>query len=347
MIKIIDNTSVTEWDRLVKTFDNYDVYYLNGYVQAFKINGDGEPFLLYAEHNSARCMCVFLKRIILSDKLDRQYYDLTTPYGYGGFVFEKNSHDTDNIILLQEIIKYFYSFDIVSAFIRWHPILNNAHSADEVIPIINIGQTVHIDTSMNVNIWDNIACKNRTAIRNSIKKGVSINHSNDARMFSVFKEIYDATMLKDNASSYYFFKKEFYDSISNDLRNNYEIFYAQVDDEIISMAIMLHSNKFMHYHLSGIKTEYRSYNATNLLLYEAAKWAQQNGFNCLHLGGGLGAAHDNLYRFKKAFNRANDNNFYISKLVINHNIYNKLVNERIDIDAKFNIDSSYFPLYRS
>lgn len=345
MIKIIDNSSSVLWDNIVKSFDNYDIYYLHGYVQAFKINGDGEPFLLYAENDSTKCICVFLRRHIISTALEKSYYDLITPYGYGGFIFNNNSRDKDR--LLQEIIKYLYSSNIVSAFIRWHPLLNNALSSNDVLSPINIGQTVHIDTSIGVNIWDNVSCKNRTAIRNAIKKGVTINHSTESSLFYVFQEIYNATMAKDNATPYYFFKQEFYNSIAHDLHNNYELFYAQVGDNIISMAIMLHSNKFMHYHLSGTKTEYRSYNATNLLLYKAALWAQQNGFESIHLGGGLGAAQDNLYRFKKAFNRNKDNSFYISKLIINQDIYNKLVHERINIDTDFNSDSSFFPLYRS
>ena len=43
MIKIYSIEEAKKWDELVRTFANYDVYYLSGYVKAFQIHGDGEP----------------------------------------------------------------------------------------------------------------------------------------------------------------------------------------------------------------------------------------------------------------------------------------------------------------
>ena len=37
------------WDKIVKSFKDYDVYWLSGYVKAFKIHGDGEPLLFFYE----------------------------------------------------------------------------------------------------------------------------------------------------------------------------------------------------------------------------------------------------------------------------------------------------------
>lgn len=36
-----------KWDEIVKSFKNYDVYWLSGYVRAFEINGDGQPLLFF------------------------------------------------------------------------------------------------------------------------------------------------------------------------------------------------------------------------------------------------------------------------------------------------------------
>jgi len=35
------------WNEIVSSFKQHDVYYLNGYVKAFQIHGDGEPLLYY------------------------------------------------------------------------------------------------------------------------------------------------------------------------------------------------------------------------------------------------------------------------------------------------------------
>ena len=63
----VDNPN---WDEIVKTFPDYDVYYLNGYVRPFMIHGDGEPILLYYESDTLRAIYVFMKK-----SLTDNYYD--------------------------------------------------------------------------------------------------------------------------------------------------------------------------------------------------------------------------------------------------------------------------------
>ena len=47
MIKIYDITKRKEWDEVVRSFAEYDVYYLSEYVRASEIHGDEEPQLLF------------------------------------------------------------------------------------------------------------------------------------------------------------------------------------------------------------------------------------------------------------------------------------------------------------
>ena len=82
------------WDALVRTFLNYDVYYLSGYVKAFQLHGDGEPLLFYGEADGVRGINVVMKRDIAADphfagSLPADtYFDFATPYGYGGWLLE-------------------------------------------------------------------------------------------------------------------------------------------------------------------------------------------------------------------------------------------------------------------
>ena len=55
------------WDTLVRGFSNYDVYYLSGYVKAFRLHGDGEPLLFYGEADGVRGINVVMKRDIAAD----------------------------------------------------------------------------------------------------------------------------------------------------------------------------------------------------------------------------------------------------------------------------------------
>ena len=150
----------------------------------------------------------------------------------------------------------------------------------------------------------------------------------------------------DNAIDYYYFPKAFYESIHNDLSDNYELFYATLGNEIIAMSIIIFANGKMHYHLSGSKYKYREFAPSNLLLYQAALWGCKQGFKVFHLGGGVGSGEDNLYKFKAAFNRNSDYQFSIGKQIFNEKLYNRLVQMRVAYDADFNLTSTFFPLYR-
>ena len=89
MIQIYDMTQREEWDEIVRSFAEYDVYYLSGYVCAFEIHGDGEPQMFYYEDNGLRGMYVYMKRKTAVEGV----YDSITPYGYGGFLLEGNQSE--------------------------------------------------------------------------------------------------------------------------------------------------------------------------------------------------------------------------------------------------------------
>jgi hypothetical protein len=65
------------------------------------------------------------------------------------------------------------------------------------------------------------------------------------------------------------------------------------------------------------------------------------------MGGGVGLRHDSLYAFKKAFNRGDDLNYYVGKRVFDKHKYDYLVQQRINEDPLFNIQTGFFPLYRA
>ena len=353
MFKIINDENIKLWDSIVCSFNEYDVYYLNGYVKSFQLHGDGKPVLLYYESESLRGISAMMMRDISNDKEfnsvleSGRYYDLITPYGYGGFIFEGNFTDSEESIFKQEYFNFLKDNHIVSAFFRFHPKLENANYMRNIVNVIDLGETIDMDLSSSEVIWTNIISKNRNVIRKAQKFGVEIKHGKGISYLNQFIDIYNATMDKDNANPYYYFNKEFYQSIDDDLNENYEVFYAEYEGNIISMSIIIFANNKMHYHLSGSIQEYRNLASSNLLLYKAAEWGATQGFKTFHMGGGLGSGEDNLFKFKQAFNRNSDNQFSIGKQISNTEIYNKLVSIRKENDESFDESSSFFPLYRS
>ena len=237
--------------------------------------------------------------------------------------------------------------NIVDNFVRYHPVLANAVPMKTCSDVIDLGKTVAMDLTSEEVIWKNIHSKNRNMIRKAEKNGIVIKHGQGLELFDDFIKIYNATMDKDNAEAYYYFKPEFYKSIHEDLKDNYEMFWAEYEGKIIAMSIMIFANGRLNYHLSGSDLQYRNLAPSNLLLYKAAMWGMEKGMNTFHLGGGVGSGEDNLYKFKIAFNRFSDCQFSIAKHVFDNEKYDELVAERASRDAEFDKESKFFPLYRS
>lgn len=343
MIQIFNISQAKEWDELVRSFANYDVYYLSGYVKAFQIHGDGEPQLFYYNENGLRGIYVHMKRNTTIEGV----YDSITPYGYGGFLLEGDDSDENMNALWKAYVEKMKSENIVDNFVRYHPVLANAVPMKACSDVIDLGKTVSMDLTSEEVIWKNIHSKNRNMIRKAEKNGIVIKHGQGLELFDDFIKIYNATMDKDNAEPYYYFKPEFYKSINEDLKDNYEMFWAEYDDKIIAMSIMIYANGRLNYHLSGSDLQYRNLAPSNLLLYKAAMWGMEKGMKTFHLGGGVGSGEDNLYKFKIAFNRFSDCQFSIAKHIFDNEKYDELVAERASRDAGFDKESKFFPLYRS
>lgn len=331
-----------EWDNIVKSFANYDIYYLRGYVRAFQIHGDGLPELMYYDTPALRAIYVYMKR-----KVADGWYDIVTPYGYGGLLFDGEPDENSLRTFNNEFMACMKSGRIVDNFVRFHPVLGNADINRSICDVIDLGQTILIDLESEETVWANFTSKNRNMIRKAEKNGIEIKHGKGMELFDKFVGIYNQTMDHDKAADYYYFKREFYETIDRDLKANYEMFYAVYNGEIIAMSIMLFANGNMHYHLSGSLFDYRGFAPTNLLLYHAALWGVSQGFRFLHLGGGIGSGRDSLYRFKEGFNRSRSLQFSVGKQIFCEDKYNELVEKRKAEDEGFDETSSYFPLYRS
>jgi hypothetical protein len=316
---------------------------LSGYVKAFYIHGDGDPFLLYYEGDGLRAIYVYMRRPTAIEGV----YDSVTPYGYGGVLFEGDASEENKAAFWQEYLATMEQEHIVDNFVRYHPVLKNAVPMKPISNVIDLGKTIAMDLATPELIWDNINSKNRNMIRKAEKNGIVIEHGQGMDLFEKFIEMYNSTMDKDHAEEYYYFKLPFYESIHNDLRDNYEMFYAVYEGKIIAMSIMIFANGRMNYHLSGSDIEFRNLAPSNLLLYKAALWGSEQGFKTFHLGGGVGSGEDNLYKFKAAFNKNSDYRFSIGKQIFNQERYDELVKLRRESDPIFDENSQYFPLYRA
>lgn len=351
MLTIIDAKDIKTWNDTVKSFKKWDVYYTHEYAFSFKIHGDGEPLLLLYEDevdNSRFCYVVMKNDIseaeCFKNAIEKgKYYDIETPYGYGGPL-------TDNVISKQaeetfkkEMYAYCQNNNIVSQFVRFHPLLENYNLMDNYFETRYLRDTIYMDTSSVETIWRNIESKNRNMIRKAQKNGVSIEIASIGENKD-FIQLYNQTMKKNQASDYYFFEEDYF-SYLKQMKEEACIFYAMYEGKPISAAIMFYNDKYMHYHLSGSDIEYRNLASSNLLLYEAAVWASEKGIEKFHLGGGM-YPDDSLFGFKKQFNRNDRTKFVVGRTIFMTEKYNELMSIRKELDEQFDMYNSNLIQYR-
>ncbi|MCI8513124.1 MAG: peptidoglycan bridge formation glycyltransferase FemA/FemB family protein [Lachnospiraceae bacterium] len=342
-LRVYSIEQCTEWDEIVKSFKNYDVYWLSGYVKAFQIHGDGEPVLFFYEDLNCRGINAVMKRDISKDKHfvgvveSNIWFDFVTPYGYGGWIIEGE----ENADLFSAYEEWCLDHNIISEFVRYHPVIKNYKDGAMFYDTVSLGGTIAMDISSTEAIWSNLKSKNRNMVRKAKRAGVEIYNGRYPQIYEEFRNIYNGTMDKDDAEPYYYFGTEFYQSLLNDLSTEAQVFYAELNHKVIATSIILGVNHRLNYHLSGSLREYQNLAPTNLLLYQAALWGCANGYTTFHLGGGVGCREDSLYKFKKAFYRGESCCFYIGKKLYAEHKYNELVNMRSDIR-----DDGFFPLYR-
>jgi predicted N-acyltransferase len=349
-MKVITYLDEDKWNKIVKSFDNWDIYYLCEYAISLMNHGDGIPLLLYYEDEKSKlCYVVMLNDIATIKQYknvlpQNKYFDLTTPYGYGGPIIEGNFDEFSRRRFMRELEEHCKENNIITQFIRFHPLYQNQRLVEENFEASYTKETIVIDTSQEEIINQNLTSKNRNMIRKAKKLGVSIMQDNGERI-NDFIKIYNATMDRNHAKEYYYFEKEYFEYLKTRMRDNVTFFYSYFEEKIIGASIFYYNENYMHYHLSGAIQEYRHMAATNLLLYEAALWATKQGIRYLHLGGGVGV-EDSLFGFKKQFNKKGHLPFYIGRTIFNQNTYNQLLKLRKEIDPLFDTENSFYIQYR-
>lgn len=342
-LKVFTLERAEEWDAVVRSFKDHDVYWLSGYVKAFEIHGDGTPMLFCYDDGATRGINVVMKRDVAKDERfagkipEGQYFDFATPYGYGGWIIEGENTGA----LFREYQDRLMHDCIVSEFVRFHPMVGNHICASSFYEVIRLGDVVHMDLSSPDEIWNNIISKNRNMIRKAVKNGIRIYNGRFPDIYEKFRMIYNGTMDKDAADKYYYFGEEFYKSVLEDLPQNAQVFWAEKDGQVIAASIMLAANCRMNYHLSGSVREFSSFAPTNLLLYKAALWGSANGYRTLYLGGGVGSGEDSLFKFKRAFYKGDLNSFFIGKKIYDQGLYDQLLLMRGNVE-----NTGFFPEYR-
>lgn len=313
------------WDEYIKRLpvEKRDIYYSREYCQMEEHQEGGRAQLFVYEEENDIAVYPFIKNEIYRDYLEKIYYDIRTPYGYGGPV---SSTEDEAFIQCFEanFLEYCQKSDIIAEFIRFHPLIQNEYLFRNNIDILHNRSTVWLDLTQDIDkIWINeVSRQNRNTIRKCEKNQLTVSVSDD---YDEFVAIYNATMEKVSADDFYYFDEDYYNQIRNS--DKYVLLCVKQGEEILAMAIFMGYGDYFHYHLAGSKKESLHLSPNNILLWEAIKYGKEHGYKKMHFGGGLtDSMEDNLFRFKSKYSKTYTD-FYIGKRVHNQEVYDKLIDE--------------------
>jgi len=351
MYKVLDYSD-TEWKDLIKQY-NLDIYFAPQYCKIWEDYGDGKAQAFLYESTLGKILYPYLIRKIDYTKSNINYFDISTPYGYGGPVLLEYKENKIPLLVKKfraEFNAYAYEKGIISEFIRFHPIYKNYNFfINSNIKCKFVRNTVEIELkNEQENILKSMKPTTRNEVRQAIRNELNVQFYSKPTLenIQIFHKIYSETMSRLEVSNYYKFSLKYFINTFNLLKGNAEIAFVFFEDKIISSSIFLLSNKLVHYHLSGSLNEYKSYRPNNIMLYQAALRYKTRGKKCFHLGGGY-SSNDSLFKFKKGFNKNGLLNFYVGNKINNKYIYDKLVKEwKIKNRIEESFESDFFPLYR-
>lgn len=320
-----------------------DIYFDENYGKLYEKIENGILEIFTYEDENGKITSQFLKREIPEKIEGETYFDLVTPYGYGGPIVEFSNNKEK---LLENFEKFFSKYcienNIVSEFVRFHPICKNYEDFEKMYNAQYMRKTLITKLTEEDPVTNQFGKSCRKNIRQAINKGVTFKITKNPDEIGMFKEIYYSTMDRNNATDYYYFDDEYFNDILKYYKENLILVEAEYEGKTIAAGIYFIYKGIIHIHLSGTLNEYLSLSPAYILRYAVTMWGIENGYELIHHGGGRSnSPEDNLYLFKKNFAKKYDVDFYTGKKIWNQKIYNKLC-EIKNVDE----DEGYFPAYR-
>lgn len=316
-------------------FKNLEFYQKPFYLKMEADRISGTPVYYKYEDKHATFIIPLIKRFI-----EKDYYDVISPYGYSGFLSTDNSPE-----FFAEALHHFDIFcknnNIITSFIRLHPFNNYILAENNRITQILHGKVIFFSLKRKYEeLYSDYSSNHKRGIKKLQKQGFTIKQGS-ADDIKEFISIYNQTMKRLEAKEFYFFDENYYKALMSNEKCEL-IFVQSPDKTLCAAALFVISSENIQYHLGGTLTEFLQ-DAPIKLIFDFIIHSYSNMNMKFNLGGGLGGNEDSLYKFKEGFSNEKIK-FSTLRMVHNQDVYNNLTtNFTKDQRKEF---SGFFPLYR-
>jgi serine/alanine adding enzyme len=321
-----------DWDGLLARLGCADVYLRSAYLESGRLLEAGEPTFLHYEGDGGDVVFPFLLREVEGGR-----NDVVTPYGYGGPVARGSGSDARGFYGAYE--EWCGEQGVVSTFIRFHPLFANHAYAGPQVHLDALGDTVGWRLQGR-DLLAEMHRSHRNKCRKAERSGVVVGAVEGPAELSGFVSLWEITMERVGAGEFYFFPAPYWELFTTALREQVVRFDATLGGELVASALCFATAPWLHYHLGATSDRARDVGASNFVLYEAARWGAERGFERFHLGGGVGGRADSLQAFKLEFDPGGALPMRIGKIVHDRRAYEELSGrDPADLEG-------FFPAYR-
>ncbi len=315
--------NATSWQQCLQQLPLFPgrPYYDYAYLQMLERNGEGEATaLIYRQNGGLVAFYPFLLKKIPAHLTGNQaFFDIESPYGYGGPIMLNNSQEARDSLMLAHH-QWCLNHAIVAEFTRFNPLTGNQLCLSPTTLLEKNRTTVSIDTSGNL---DSILSRATPARRRNFNRARQAGLEFAPCSGHDFMGLYQQTMQNLDAESYYFFSEAYFAALFA-LKETALRGVFMPGGEIIAAAVFLDDELCRHYHLGASAKHLLELRPNDFLMFMATAESAAMRQTMLHLGGGLRDTEtDQLFRFKKGFS-PDRHEFFIGKTIHQPEIYRQI-----------------------
>jgi hypothetical protein len=328
-----------EWRAWLAEIGENDIHYSPEFAAVGLRAQPGTACCARYDGPAGRLVYPFLRRPIRGAEPSS---DVTTPYDFGGYSARPAASGWLDLMeaFLVRWRGWCQEERIVSEFGRFQPLRFPPPGTEVPSPPFSLHQHhVVVDLQQGVEAArGGYTASCRRNVSKGIRAGLEIVVVPNSEALIDFEPMYEGTMSRRSAPSFYFFSTRFFEA----LFALPETLCLAVRDagKTVASAIFVRGGNDLFYFLGASDPAAWSLRPNNVLFDKAVDWGVEQGLHHLHLGGG----NEALRRFKRGFSSRRVP-FYVLRCVHDPHAYEALA-ARVRPELR-NIGRHHFPLYRA
>lgn len=348
-MRVLGTDETAEWTRVLSRARHHDFHHLPQYHRVAEQRGEGAAQLfVYTEGEHMIALPLLLRPVNPADP--DSWQDATSVYGYGGPVVT-HEHVPPSVVrgFQDSLGEELESRRVINVFSRLHPLI----AQDEFVAGLGecpaSGETISIDLTTSdeeQRARSNKSC--RTTLRKLREAGFVGVHDREKRYLPQFVEVYLETMRRAGAQSSYFFDEAYFNLLTRELSDVSHLFVVLKDGEVAAATLCTICDGIVQDHLGGTRDAFLKFSPDRLVVDTERVWAKEMGARVFHLGGGVGAQQDSVFRYKAGFSDRR-HTFRTWRWILKQEAYDQLVARAAGLNAANRlcaISDAYFPAYR-